>query len=64
MGATSTRMLMDDIYCDSEHDKHNWKYYSGDRFTVIPNYYYSRQTEDEDEEEEEQHGWWDWHWLL
>jgi len=64
MGATSTRMLMDDIYCENEHDKHNWKYYSGDRFTIIPNHFYSRHTEDKEEEEEEESGWWDWHWLL
>ena len=67
MGATSTRLLMQDIYCMNEHDKLNWHYYSGDRFTIIPHHFYSGHslnTKDDEKEEEEESGWWQWHWLL
>ena len=56
MGATSSRAIVEYINEETQ-DKDNYKYYSGERFCIIPNHFYSNT-----EEPEEGYTWYSWYW--
>lgn len=56
MGATSSRAIVEYINEESQ-DKENYKYYSGERFCIIPNHFYSNT-----EEPEDGYTWYSWYW--
>ena len=44
MGASSSRGIVEYLSedTDADRDKDNYKYYSGERFCIIPNHFYKR----------------------
>jgi hypothetical protein len=43
-----------------EYDKQNYEYYSGERFVLIPAYFYPPTKTDT--EEDEGYSWYSWYW--
>jgi hypothetical protein len=56
MGAVESKTMVEYL---GEHDKQNYEYYSGERFVLIPAYFYppTPATEDDDG-----YSWYSWYW--
>ena len=58
MGSVESKAMVEYL---GEHDKQNYEYYSGERFVVIPAYFYP-PTPKATEEEDDGYSWYSWYW--
>jgi len=58
MGAVESKAMVDYL---GEYDKQNYEYYSGERFVLIPAYFYP-PTKTDTTEEDDGYSWYSWYW--
>ncbi len=56
MGAVESKTMVEYL---GEYDKQNYEYYSGERFVLIPAYFYPPTPATE---EEDGYSWYSWYW--
>ena len=57
MGAVESKTMVEYL---GEHDKQNYEYYSGERFVLIPAYFYPPTPATE--ETDDGYSWYSWYW--